>query len=752
MLLSNVPFRPQTSLPPNSTPADDSRHSVTLSLVVTLMALLVFSAPSRAQETKLVPGAEQTGYSVSIEPGWALVGGTGASSSLFRQVGGIWRPRVELSPTTSNSFPRFGQGVALNDVGFDAVVGTSGWTGSVGHFAEVYVFDSSGDTTALIKHSWVPGATSSFGSSVDISGDWLIVGDPDYNGTFGAVMFFERTSGTPAWTYRHTKTHPLADGVSSFGRAIAIHGDFAIAGIEFADTSLVGGKYYGAAAMWYRNQGGTDNWGAIPDIFHDDQADWDEFGRSVDIDDGYAIVGAPYKDPAGAAYIFEKHPTDPTVWTRIAGLTPTGGVGGTNMGMSVSISPPYAAAGATEDDDPVTNAGAAFIFHKDKGGADTWGQTAKIKPSDPTSSKRFGNAISIGGNYALVGAENDASNGSAYLFGQHTLDGWLVGADAEVISGDGTFDFGTETGVDIGMTGMGGTGRVAIDCFSIAPISVSGVSETYVLDEHWWITADSSLSLGATQVRFKISEFKPSGINSAGDVVVYSRPAYGTGAFSALTTTYEAGAGEIVASGVTKFSEFIMASNTSLPVELTSFQAIVDGADVELSWATASEDNNAGFEIQIARNGSTSFEVVGFVEGAGTTSKPRDYAFRVTDIGFGQHTFRLRQIDFDGAFSFSGLVEVSITSVPDAFVLEPVYPNPFNPTASVSFGVKIEQPVSIVLIDALGRSVRELYSGTPKAGALHTVSIDGSDLPSGVYQVVMRGGGNRAVQTVTLLK
>jgi hypothetical protein len=140
------------------------------------------------------------------------------------------------------------------------------------------------------------------------------------------------------------------------------------------------------------------------------------------------------------------------------------------------------------------------------------------------------------------------------------------------------------------------------------------------------------------------------------------------------------------------------------------------------------------------------------VDGFGTTDTPQSYRFIVPDLGFGLHRFRLRQVDFDGAFDYSSVVEATVTNVPGTFVLEDVYPNPFNPTATVTFGVKVEVPVEITLFDALGRQVKTLYRGTPAEGALNKVSIDGSDLPSGLYHVVMRGGAFSQVKSVTLLK
>jgi hypothetical protein len=101
----------------------------------------------------------------------------------------------------------------------------------------------------------------------------------------------------------------------------------------------------------------------------------------------------------------------------------------------------------------------------------------------------------------------------------------------------------------------------------------------------------------------------------------------------------------------------------------------------------------------------------------------------------------------------SGTVEAGSDELAEAFVLGPVYPNPFNPVASVSFAVREAGHVVLELYDALGRKVAVLYEGTPEASRYQAVRIDGTRLASGVYFVRMTGEhGVRAIQKITLLK
>ncbi|MDX1546417.1 MAG: T9SS type A sorting domain-containing protein [Rhodothermales bacterium] len=185
------------------------------------------------------------------------------------------------------------------------------------------------------------------------------------------------------------------------------------------------------------------------------------------------------------------------------------------------------------------------------------------------------------------------------------------------------------------------------------------------------------------------------------------------------------------------------------PVELTAFEAVADGEDVELAWKTASETNNAGFEVQQQTGGG--WQVLGFVEGRGTTVEAQRYAFRAEALAPGRHVFRLRQIDYDGTFEIHPEVEV-VVDLQTRLAREPAYPNPFNPEARFRFAVRTARPVDVGLYDVLGRRVQDLYRGTPEPDQMQTVRIDGHGLPSGVYVVRLASAHGVASQTVTLLR
>ena len=82
----------------------------------------------------------------------------------------------------------------------------------------------------------------------------------------------------------------------------------------------------------------------------------------------------------------------------------------------------------------------------------------------------------------------------------------------------------------------------------------------------------------------------------------------------------------------------------------------------------------------------TDWEIIGFVRGNGTTSETHSYSFVDRNISDGKYSYRLKQIDFDGTFSYSNEVEVDL-SQPQTFSLEQNYPNPFNPSTTIKYTI-----------------------------------------------------------------
>ncbi len=186
-----------------------------------------------------------------------------------------------------------------------------------------------------------------------------------------------------------------------------------------------------------------------------------------------------------------------------------------------------------------------------------------------------------------------------------------------------------------------------------------------------------------------------------------------------------------------------------VPVELTSFTATANGKEVILSWTTATELNNLGFEVQRSSD-AREFYSVGFVEGHGTTTEPQTYSYADRKLDDGKYFYRLKQVDFSGTYEYSNVVEVDWRAF-NSYLLEQNYPNPFNPTTTIGFGIKERSDVKIIVLNSIGEEVAVVLNEEREPG-YHTVEFNAANLPSGVYFYQLNAGDFVVTKKMLLLK
>lgn len=192
----------------------------------------------------------------------------------------------------------------------------------------------------------------------------------------------------------------------------------------------------------------------------------------------------------------------------------------------------------------------------------------------------------------------------------------------------------------------------------------------------------------------------------------------------------------------------ISAPFTPLPVELSTFTARLDNGKVVLSWRTATEVNNYGFEI-LRSTQKDDWHKIGFVQGHGTTNAPQSYRF--VDIGgWGKVSYRLNQIDRDGKFELSNVVEVKGETISN-YSLDQNHPNPFNPTTTISYHLPLRSYVTLKVYDMLGKEIAILVNGVQEAGQ-NVAEFEAVDLSSGEYFYTIRAGNFIDTKKMILLK
>lgn len=191
-----------------------------------------------------------------------------------------------------------------------------------------------------------------------------------------------------------------------------------------------------------------------------------------------------------------------------------------------------------------------------------------------------------------------------------------------------------------------------------------------------------------------------------------------------------------------------------IPVELISFTALSNNSVVRLNWLTVTEVNNQGFQIERRKfqdERSEEWINIGFVNGNGTTIEPQNYSYKddVSEIASTKLYYRLKQINFNGSFEYSDIVEVEI--VPSEFALFQNYPNPFNPNTNIRYQLPKESKVVISLFNVLGAEMIELVNEQKEAGS-YEFEFNANNLSSGTYFYKLKAGDFVQTKKMILLK
>ena len=193
------------------------------------------------------------------------------------------------------------------------------------------------------------------------------------------------------------------------------------------------------------------------------------------------------------------------------------------------------------------------------------------------------------------------------------------------------------------------------------------------------------------------------------------------------------------------------AISSPTPVELVSFTGSISNGNVLLSWVTATEVNNYGWEIQRNFEEASFFETIGFVEGAGNTNSPKNYVFKDKPVKYGKYLYRIKQIDNDGTFEYNGTVRILHEHNQPTEEYLSSYPNPFNPQTNVVIAVNYKTFVNLDVYNTIGEKVTTLYTGLLDEGE-YKFSLNGQTLSSGIYIIILQTDREVVKHKVVLLR
>jgi hypothetical protein len=174
-----------------------------------------------------------------------------------------------------------------------------------------------------------------------------------------------------------------------------------------------------------------------------------------------------------------------------------------------------------------------------------------------------------------------------------------------------------------------------------------------------------------------------------------------------------------------------------LPVELLSFEVANNSSGNILSWATGSETNNNGFEVQLSLSGyENSFEMIGWRDGNGTSSETHSYSFEDKNTSSAKvYYYRLKQIDYDGKTSFSKIISCTV-SIPKIELI--VHPNPFSENTNITYMLSKNSFARLEVYNVTGQKVVTLANKFHEAGNYQfQFSPAAYGFAPGVFQIIL---------------
>jgi hypothetical protein len=209
------------------------------------------------------------------------------------------------------------------------------------------------------------------------------------------------------------------------------------------------------------------------------------------------------------------------------------------------------------------------------------------------------------------------------------------------------------------------------------------------------------------------------------------------------------------------------AGDVPLPVELISFTVEDTHQGVICKWTTESEIENLGFILERKTEGISWDEIVSYktdesMMGQGSTSSPTDYEY-IDNLVEQSNTYeyRLADVDYEGVVTYQSVRTITVdkaqlSAIVDDFAVLPAYPNPFNPSTTLTYGIDKDSKVEIQIYDIRGKLITTLLN-TEQTQGWHSVKWNGTNqqgtqVPAGIYLSRIIAGNEVKTAKLMLLK
>jgi|GEM_PF-3338468 len=294
------------------------------------------------------------------------------------------------------------------------------------------------------------------------------------------------------------------------------------------------------------------------------------------------------------------------------------------------------------------------------------------------------------------------------------------------------------------------------------PNTFSGISGSGLSDRYWVVNIFGTPGTFSANLTFTL----PEGYLNTGDsqLQLYRRNSNSIGDWTPVGTLGTVTATTVQFTGITDFSQFTLGSvgESSLPVALTDFTAECQSGVVVLKWTTESETENLGFIIEKRiREAGDWIQVADYLthkalEGHGSTSVKHVYQYtdKAVQAGFA-YQYRLADVDYSGNIIWHAKAEIHVPTegsiIADGYILNPVYPNPFNATLTVPFSISEPMTVSIEIYSITGQRMMTVVNREFGTGS-YNYTVQADDLASGIYLIKTSFGKKTHMQKAALLK